>query len=102
MTSDVSQTTSFGSQCVQNTFCTDIEPFNAYKLPEMSDWDQSDDLELLQGKLCVGIQDAEISIKTVSEPTEVNFQPIPAYGGSISVAETVFDSYQGSRTLRNR
>ena len=50
----------------------------------------------------VGIQNSEISIKTVFGPTEVNFQPIPACGGSISVAETVSDSYQGSRTLRNR
>ena len=50
----------------------------------------------------VGIQNSEISIKTVFGPTEVNFQPIPACGGSISVAETVSDSCQGSRTLGNR
>ena len=50
----------------------------------------------------VDIQNSEISTKTVFGYTGVNFQPIPAYGGSISVAETVFDSYPGSRTLRNR
>ena len=51
-TPDVSQTASFGPQCVQNTFYTDIEPSNSSKLPKMSVWDQSDDLELLQGKFC--------------------------------------------------
>ena len=50
----------------------------------------------------MGITKSEISTKTVSVPTEVNFQPIPEHGGSISIAETVFDSYQGLRTLRNQ
>ena len=49
----------------------------------------------------VGIQNSNVSIKTVSEPTEVNFQPIPTFGDSISVTETVFDDHQGSLTLRN-
>ena len=49
----------------------------------------------------VNIQNYEISIKTVSETTGIHFQPIPPCGDSISVAETVFNSYQGSRTLRN-
>ena len=49
----------------------------------------------------VGIQNSDVSIKTVSEPTEVNFQPIPTFGGSISVTETAFDDHQGSLTLRN-
>ena len=49
----------------------------------------------------VGIQKSNVSIKTVSGPTEVNFQPIPSFGGSISVTETVFDNHQGSLTLRN-
>ena len=32
-----------------------------------------------------------ISVEIVSGPTEVNFQPISACGGSISVADTVSD-----------
>ena len=47
---DVSQTTSFGSHCVRNTLCADIGTSNSSKPQEMSDWDRSDDLELLQTK----------------------------------------------------
>ena len=41
----------------------------------------------------MGIKKSEISVKTGSGPTEVNFQPIPAHEGSISVADNVSDSY---------
>ena len=51
-TQDVSWTASFGSQCVQNAFYTDTEPSNSSKLPKMSVWDQSDDLELPQYQFC--------------------------------------------------
>ena len=47
-TPEVSTTTSFGAHCVRNVSYADIESSNTSKLQEMSDWDQSDDLELLQ------------------------------------------------------
>jgi len=39
------------------------------------------------------IKISEISIKTGFGPTEINFQPIPVYEGSISVEDTVLDRY---------
>ena len=38
---------------------------------------------------------SKISVKIRSGPAEVNFQPIPACDGSISVSDTVLGRYQG-------
>ena len=51
-TSDVLQTISFGAHCVWNDFFADTEFSNVSELQEMSDWDQSNGLDLLQTKSC--------------------------------------------------
>ena len=64
MVSEVSQTTSFWAYCVRNVFFTDIEPSSSSKLQEMSDWGQSDYLELLQ----INYYRASRSLRFRSEP----------------------------------
>jgi hypothetical protein len=48
------------------------------------------------------MQHSAISIKIGSGPTGINFQPIAACEGSISVADTVSQHYQGSQTVGDR